>query len=61
VDSEAARPSTRVSRQSENPNPSDPPEMFTAVREQLGLQFLPAQGPVPYLVIASAEHPQLDE
>jgi len=35
--------------------------MFTAVREQLGLQFLPAQGPVPYLVIASAEHPQLDE
>jgi len=27
----------RWSRQSENPNPSDPPEIFTAVREQLGL------------------------
>jgi uncharacterized protein (TIGR03435 family) len=51
----------RWSRPSENPNPSDPPEIFTAVREQLGLQFRPAQGPVPFLVIVGAEQPLLDE
>jgi uncharacterized protein (TIGR03435 family) len=51
----------RWSRPSENPNPNDPPEIFTAVREQLGLQLRSAQGPVPFLVIVSAEQPQLDE
>jgi hypothetical protein len=33
----------------------------TAVREQLGLQLRAAQGPVSYLVIMSADLPQLDE
>jgi uncharacterized protein (TIGR03435 family) len=51
----------RFSRPSENPNPNDPPQIFTAVREQLGLQFQSARGPVEYLVIVSAEQPQLDE
>jgi uncharacterized protein (TIGR03435 family) len=51
----------RWSRPSENPNPNDPPEFVTAVREQLALQLRPAQGPVSYLVIVSADLPQLDE
>jgi uncharacterized protein (TIGR03435 family) len=51
----------RFSRPSENPNPTDPPEIFTAVREQLGLRLRDARGPVPWLVIVSAEQPRLDE
>jgi hypothetical protein len=66
--SEAARPSARVSPcrrpvrmgPPENPNAGDPPEIVT-VREQLGLELRAAQGPVSYLVIVSADLPQLDE
>jgi len=51
----------RWSRPSEGPNPNDPPEIFTAVREQLGLEFRATRGPVPFLVIVSAEQPQVDQ
>ena len=51
----------RFSRASENPNPNDPPEIFTAVREQLGLQLQSSRGGVEFLVIVSAQQPQLDE
>jgi len=51
--SEAARPSARVSPcrrpvrmgPPENPNAGDPPEIVTAVREQLGLQLAPRKVP----------------
>ena len=49
------------SRPSDNPNPNDPPEFVTAVREQLGLKLDPARGPLDVLVIVSAEPPALDE
>lgn len=51
----------RFSRPSENPNPSEPPEIFTAIREQLGLQLQPAKGGVDFIVIVSAQQPQVDE
>jgi uncharacterized protein (TIGR03435 family) len=51
----------RWSRQSDNPNPNDPPEFMTAVREQLGLKLEAARGPLPVLVIVSAAQPQVDE
>ena len=51
----------RFSRPSDNPNPSDPPEIFTAVREQLGLQLRPSRGGVDFIVIVSAQQPQVDE
>lgn len=51
----------RFSPQPENPNPSDPPVIFTAIREQLGLELKAANGPVEFLVIVSAAPPQLDE
>jgi uncharacterized protein (TIGR03435 family) len=49
------------SRPSESSNPTEPPGIFTAVREQLGLQFQQARGPVEYLVLVSAQQPQVDE
>jgi uncharacterized protein (TIGR03435 family) len=49
------------SRPSENPNPNDPPEFVTAVREQLGLKLEAVRGAVDVLVIVSAEQPSLDE
>ncbi len=39
---------------------SDSPSLFTAVREQLGLEFQPVRTAVPVVVIVSAERPQLD-
>ena len=49
------------SRPAENPNPSDPPEFVTAIREQLGLKLDAVRGPIDVLVIVSAEQPSLDE
>jgi uncharacterized protein (TIGR03435 family) len=49
------------SRPSENPNPNDPPEFVTAVREQLGLKLDAVRGPVDVLVIVSAEQPAMDD
>jgi uncharacterized protein (TIGR03435 family) len=51
----------RFSPQRENPNPADPPVIFTAVREQLGLELRAARGPVEFLIIVSAQPLQLDE
>ena len=51
----------RFSRPNETPNPNDPPEIFTAVREQLGLRLQPARGGVEFIVIVSAQQPQVDE
>jgi uncharacterized protein (TIGR03435 family) len=48
------------SRPSENPAPGDPPEIFTAIREQLGLQLDATRGPLDVLVIVSADKPILD-
>jgi len=39
---------------------SDAPEIFSAVREQLGLQLKPATGPVEMVVIDSVERPVAD-
>jgi uncharacterized protein (TIGR03435 family) len=49
------------SRPSENPNPNEPPEFVTAVREQLGLKLDAVRGPLDVLVIVSVEQPSLDE
>jgi len=49
------------SRPSENPNPNDPPEFLTAVREQLGLKLDAVRGALDVLVIVSAEQPSVDE
>ena len=37
--------------------PDTGPTIFTAVREQLGLELKPAKGPVPFLVIDSVDRP----
>jgi uncharacterized protein (TIGR03435 family) len=39
---------------------SNDPDIFSAVREQLGLQLKPAIAPVEMLVIDSVEHPAAD-
>jgi uncharacterized protein (TIGR03435 family) len=51
----------RFSRPNETPNPNDPPEIVTAVREQLGLRLQPARGGVEFIVIVSAQQPQVNE
>lgn len=38
-------------------NPQEHPIIFTAVKEQLGLQLKSIQGPIDYLVIGDAEMP----
>jgi uncharacterized protein (TIGR03435 family) len=40
--------------------PDEPPPVFTAIQEQLGLRLEPARGPVEMLVIDSAERPAAD-
>jgi uncharacterized protein (TIGR03435 family) len=40
-----------------NPAPDAPPDIFTAIQEQLGLKLEPAKGPVPVLVIDHIELP----
>jgi uncharacterized protein (TIGR03435 family) len=50
----------RFSRQGSNPGPADPPEIFTALREQLGLRLESARGAVEMLVIVGAAQPTVD-
>jgi uncharacterized protein (TIGR03435 family) len=40
-----------------SPGPSEPPGIFTAIQEQLGLKLESGRGPVPVLVIDSVEMP----
>ena len=40
--------------------PDDPPSIFTAIDEQLGLKLEPARGPVPFVVIDSIQRPTPD-
>jgi uncharacterized protein (TIGR03435 family) len=42
------------------PSPDDPPSLFTALQEQLGLRLEPAKGQVPVLVIDHIERPDPD-
>jgi len=39
---------------------SNDPEIFSAMREQLGLQLKPATGPIEMIVIDSAQRPTED-
>jgi uncharacterized protein (TIGR03435 family) len=41
-------------------NASDLPGLFTALREQLGLELKPGRGPVEFLIVDSAEKPGLN-
>lgn len=50
----------RFSRQGSSPGPTDPPEIFTAVREQLGLRLDAGRGAVEVLVIVSVAPPTVD-
>jgi uncharacterized protein (TIGR03435 family) len=40
-----------------DPAPDAPPDIFTAIQEQLGLKLVPSKGPVPVLVIDHVEMP----
>jgi uncharacterized protein (TIGR03435 family) len=42
---------------SASPSPDTPPDIFTAIQEQLGLKLESKKGPVPVLVIDSVEKP----
>jgi uncharacterized protein (TIGR03435 family) len=50
----------RFSRPSTKGEPLDPPEIFTAIREQLGLQLDADRGPVEVIEIVSAAPPTVD-
>jgi uncharacterized protein (TIGR03435 family) len=41
-------------------SPDAPPDIFTAIQEQLGLKLESAKGPVPVLIIDSVEMPSAD-
>jgi uncharacterized protein (TIGR03435 family) len=42
------------------PTNSEPPDLFTAVREQLGLKLESQRGPVEKLIIDRAERPSVN-
>lgn len=50
----------RFSRQGSNPGPADPPEIFTALREQLAFRLEAARGQVDVLLVVSAAQPSVD-
>jgi uncharacterized protein (TIGR03435 family) len=42
---------------SSTPSDSDEPSLFTAIREQLGVRFVPSKAPVEVLAVEHIEHP----
>jgi uncharacterized protein (TIGR03435 family) len=42
------------------PDPNAPPEMFTAIQEQLGLKLESTKGPVPVIVVDHAAMPSVN-
>ena len=44
-------------RATDNPDPSAPPDLFTAVQEQLGLKLVPEKSKVPVLIVDHIEPP----
>jgi uncharacterized protein (TIGR03435 family) len=53
-------PTPTLSIAAPSPSPDDPPEIFTALQEQLGLKLEAARAPVDTLVIDHIERPTED-